>query len=80
MIYDNVIWVVYKATEKYVICRTNNFKNNSTAEDSLFFKLCLSIKSTGLFLSEVNNRETIAAIETNNDTYCLQKRIEKFPL
>ena len=23
---------------------------------------------------------TIAAIEANNDTYCLQKRIEKFPL
>ena len=33
-----------------------------------------------LFLSEVNYRETIAAIEANNDTYCLQKRIEKFPL
>ena len=33
-----------------------------------------------LFLSEVNNRETIAAIEANNDTYCLEKWIEKFPL
>ena len=33
-----------------------------------------------LFLSEVNNRETIAAIEANNDIYCFQKRIEKFPL
>ena len=33
-----------------------------------------------LFLSEVNNRVTIAAIEVNNHTYCLQKRIEKFPL
>ena len=33
-----------------------------------------------LCLSEVNNRETIAAIEANHDTYCLQKRIEKFPL
>ena len=33
-----------------------------------------------LFLSEVNNRETIAAIEVNKDTYFLQKRIEKFPL
>ena len=32
------------------------------------------------FLSEVNNREKIAAIEANNHTYCLQKRIEKFPL
>ena len=26
----------------------------------------------------VNNRETIAAIEVNNDTYRLKKRIEKF--
>ena len=25
-----------------------------------------------LFLSEFNNRETIASIEANNDTYCLQ--------
>ena len=25
-----------------------------------------------LFLSEVNNRGTIAAVEENNDTYCLQ--------
>ena len=33
-----------------------------------------------LILPEVNNRETIAAIEVNNDMYCLQKRIEKFPL
>ena len=33
-----------------------------------------------LFLSEVNNRETIVAIEANNDTYCFQKRIEQFPL
>ena len=32
------------------------------------------------FLPEVNNRETIAAIEANNDIYYLQKRIEKFPL
>ena len=32
-----------------------------------------------LFLSEVNNRETVATIEANNDTYYLQKRIEKFP-
>ena len=31
-------------------------------------------------LSEVNNRETIAAIEANNNTYFLQKRIEKLPL
>ena len=37
-------------------------------------------RAAGAFLSEVNNRETIAAIEVNNDTYCLQKRIEKFPL
>ena len=33
-----------------------------------------------LFLSEVNNKETIVAIETNNDTYYLQKRMEKFQL
>ena len=33
-----------------------------------------------LFLSEVNNRETIVSIETINDTYFLQKQIEKFPL
>ena len=32
-----------------------------------------------IFLSKVNNRETIAAIKENNDMYCLQKRIEKFP-
>ena len=32
------------------------------------------------FLSEVNNREAIAVIEANNNTYCLQKRLEKFPL
>ena len=32
-----------------------------------------------LFLSEVSNRETMAAIEVSNDMYCLQKRIEKFP-
>ena len=30
------------------------------------------------FLSEVNNRETIAYIEANNDRYCLQNQIEKF--
>ena len=33
-----------------------------------------------LFLSEVNNREAIAAMEANNDTFCLHKRIEKFLL
>ena len=33
-----------------------------------------------LFLSEVNNKTIIAAIEANNDAYCLQKRTEKFPL
>ena len=31
-------------------------------------------------LWEVNKRKTIAATEMNNDTYCLQKLIEKFPL
>ena len=32
------------------------------------------------FLSEVNDRESIVATEANNGTYCIQKRIEKFPL
>ena len=32
-----------------------------------------------LFLSEVNNKETIAVIKGNNETYCLQKRIENVP-
>ena len=38
------------------------------------------ISQRELFLSEVNNRETIAAIEVNNDTNWLQKQIEKFSL
>ena len=29
---------------------------------------------------EVNNGETVATIEANNDKYCLQNLIEKFPL
>ena len=33
-----------------------------------------------LFLSEFNDRGTIAPIEANKDIYFLQKRIEKFPL
>ena len=33
-----------------------------------------------LFLSAVNNGETMAAIEGDTDTYCVQKRIEKFRL
>ena len=33
----------------------------------------------GTFLSEVNNRETIGAIEPNNDTYCLPKSNRKVP-
>ena len=33
-----------------------------------------------IFLSKVNNRETIAVIEVNNDMYGLRKRIEKLPL
>ena len=36
--------------------------------------------TAGTFLSEVNNRETKAIIEATNGTYCLQKRIQKFPL
>ena len=46
---------------------------------ALFLGFGLSFQRE-LFLLEVNNRETITAIEENNDTYCLQKRIEKFPL
>ena len=30
-----------------------------------------------LFLPKVNNRETTAAIEANNDMYCLQKMNRK---
>ena len=43
---------------------------------------CPSMVSGNFFYrkSHTNNGETIAAIEANNDTYCLQKRIEKFPL
>ena len=37
------------------------------------------LASPGTFSIEVNNRETIAAIEAN-EKYCLQNRIEKFPL
>ena len=33
----------------------------------------MSSGRAGTFLSEVNNRETIAVIEVNNATYCLQK-------
>ena len=32
------------------------------------------------FVQEVNNKETIAAIEASNDTIVFKKRIEKFPL
>ena len=47
---------------------------------SLKIRKYFPLKHRELFLSEVNDRETIAAIEANNDTYCLQKRIEKFLL
>ena len=36
--------------------------------------------SGSLFYRKSTIGTTIAAIEANNDTYCLQKRIEKFPL
>ena len=42
-------------------------------------EICINTQRE-LFLSEVNNMETIVAIEANNDTYCLQNRIEKFAL
>ena len=38
------------------------------------------IISAELFLSEAKNKKARAAIEANNDMYCLQKQIEKFPL
>ena len=44
--------------------------------DALKYLTCLIIPA-GTFLSEVNNRETIVAIETNSDTYCLQNRINR---
>ena len=43
------------------------------------FFLTLKVRRE-LFFIEVNNKETIAAIEANNDMYCLEKRIEKFLL
>ena len=49
--------------------------------NSLLFFLKLFLTQQKLFLSKVNNiGETIVATEANNDTYCLRKRIEKFPL
>ena len=42
------------------------------------FELCKTY--TTLYMTEVNNRETIAAIEVNNDMYFLKIQIEKFPL
>ena len=41
---------------------------------------CHTEKSTGTFLSKVNNRETKVAIGANNDTYCVQTWMEKFLL
>ena len=38
--------------------------------------LPLTVDHWELFLSKVNNRVTIAVIEVNIDTHCLQKRIE----
>ena len=46
----------------------------------LFFLQAKLIYQWECFLLEVNNRETIAATEANNDMYCLQNEIEKFPL
>ena len=36
--------------------------------------------AVGTFLLEVNNRETIVAIEVINDTYYVQNQIVKFSL
>ena len=38
------------------------------------------VHSGNFFYRKSTIARTIAAIEANNDTYCLQKRIEKFPL
>ena len=48
--------------------------------DILFGKYVAKMFQRELFLSEVNNRETTGTIAANNDTYCLEKRTEKFPL
>ena len=56
---------------------------NSPGRQNINFKGYIApgiVYQLELFLSEVNNRETIAAIEANNGTYCLQKQIQKFLL
>ena len=51
------------------------------SNDEMFsFTINVAINNGDFFLSKVNNSETKAAIEGNNDTHCLQKRREKFPL
>ena len=66
-------------------CRLRHYyKRTKMHQQENIFNLADSLLRAGcqreLFLSEVNNRETIAAIKANNDTYCIQKEIEKFPL
>ena len=58
------------------VCRQHYSMNNCLISFLCTVLLC----QRELFLSKINNRETITAIEANNDTYCLQKWIEKFPL
>ena len=54
----------YIASKKWYI---NILRGEKSKEDK--GKICAQRE---LFLSEVNNRKTIAATEANNDTYCLQ--------
>ena len=74
--YAGLVTLIYSATK----ARNHFVKMNHNH----MTKLKISETSVGwwsqweLFLSEVNNRTTIAAIETNNETYCLQKRIERW--
>ena len=51
-------------------------------QEYLCYGICVltSYNTAGTFSVGSQLGATIAAIEANNDTYCLQKQIEKFPL
>ena len=73
-----------KPTLKYLMRKKKKAKKSesdmsNTREVHRTMLIIFSVQRE-LFLLEVNNGETIAVIEENNDTYCLQKGIEKFPL
>ena len=56
-------------------------EQRSAPERSEFILMpSLITKTAGTFLSKVNIRETIVAIEAKNYTYFLQKRLEGFSL